>query len=348
MNKTIITTAITLALASATITTAHASNKTLNSVKIDQEIMIDGSAEGIWDSAESLKVKLNKLPYKPENGYDGIKRTDVFVKSLYDNENVYFLYTYKDPTKSLNRFPWVKQEDGTWKQLINKDETGHENTYYEDKFAVYWDINTEGFAKKGCNEACHRAKDGKINGIEDKNPARKYTDAGEYIDMWHWKGVRRNEFSQLDDQYVDSNTDPKKNKGWGRKGDDKTGGVYVNNKKDGQPAYVMSDLTDESVIIDDNKKVAFTADYDQTSRIPGVITSAYTGSRGDVVTKGVWAEGVWTIEIKRKLITTHTNSKTQDVQFDDLTKQYPFGLAVFDNSQINHLYHRGAYNLKFK
>ncbi|WP_211217142.1 hypothetical protein [Psychromonas hadalis] len=30
----------------------------------------------------------------------------------------------------------------------NKDDTGHDNTYYEDKFAILWDINSDGFAEK--------------------------------------------------------------------------------------------------------------------------------------------------------------------------------------------------------
>jgi len=341
--------AISAALAVSMVpASALAAKKVLESVQLPTEISIDGVADSAWDSAKTTKIKIRKMPYKPVNGYEGIKKTTVNMKSMYDDENVYFLYTYKDPTKSLNRFPWMKQDDGSWKQLKNKDETGHENTYYEDKFAVYWNINSPEFAKKGCDSACHRAKDGKINGIVDKNPARKYTDEGETLDMWHWKSVRRNEFSQLDDQFVDSNTDPKKNKGWGRKGDHKTGGVYMNHKENGLPAFVSADLTEDSVIVDDANKIPFTADYSQTKRIPGVVVSAYTGSRGDVAAKGVWKDGVWTLEMKRKLVTTGKFADIQDVQFTDLDKEYPFAVAVFDNSQINHIFHDGVLNLKFK
>ncbi len=34
------------------------------------------------------------------------------MESLYDDKNVYYLIAYKDPTKSLARFPWVKQAEG--------------------------------------------------------------------------------------------------------------------------------------------------------------------------------------------------------------------------------------------
>jgi hypothetical protein len=38
----------------------------------------------------------------------------------------------------------------------------------------------------------------------------------------------------------------------------------------------------------------------------------------------------------------------QDVQFNDLNKAYSFGVSVFDNSQINHVYHNGVLNMVFK
>lgn len=348
MKYSIIATSTAVALSLLPLSLAQAKGDILESSKITSNITIDGTADQLWDGAKSVKVKLNKLPYKPDNGYKGIKKTTVEMKSLYDDEYVYFLVSYDDPTKSIDRFPWVKQEDGSWKQLSNKDSTGHDNTYYEDKFAVFWNINADGFEEKGCNTACHRAKDGMINGIKDKNPARKYTKEGQYIDMWHWKGVRSAVHNQLDDQYVNSNTDPKVNKGWGRKGDDKDGGGYVNNVKDGQPAFVSDNLKQDTLLILDTEKKPFTADYDKLERIPGLTGSPFTGSRGDVEVGAMWKDGVWTLEMKRKLVTSGKNADTQDVQFKDMNKAYPFGVAVFDNSQINHVFHRGVLNLEFK
>ena len=349
MKYNMITASTLMAVALAPVNIALAKELVLESDKTTAEIVIDGEVDAAWDSAVPINVRVNKLPYKPNNGYEGIKRTNVELKSLYDDEYVYFLVIYADPTKSIDRFPWIRQEDGSWKQLMNKDSTGHDNTYYEDKFAMYWNINADDFAEKGCNAACHRAKDGMNAGREDGNPARKYTLSEEqFIDMWHWKGVRTAAHNQLDDQYVDSNTDPKQNKGWGRKGDSKTGGGYVNNVKDGQPAYVADDLTDETLLILESEKKSFTADYDKTDRIPGLTGAPFMGSRGDVEVGAVWDDGVWTLEMKRKLVTSGENAETQDVQFKDLSQLYPFGVAVFDNSQINHIYHRGVINLEFK
>jgi len=335
-------------LASAPLTIAQAKTTTLESIKAPSAITIDGVAESVWDSAPAVKMKLNKLPYKPNNGYPGIKKTTVEMKSVYDSEYIYFLITYKDPTESMERYPWIKQADGTWKDMVKKDSTGHENTYYEDKFAILWDINADNFAKKGCNAACHRAKDGKIDGKPSKSPARKYTKEGQTIDMWHWKGVRTNPNGQLDDQYIDSNTDAKKNKGWGRKGDHKTSGGYGYNKKDGQPEFISANMTATSPAILDAEKMPIPKGFDKFDRIPNLVTAPFTGSRGDIATVGVWKDGVWTLEMKRKLITTGEKATIQDVQFDDMDKVYPFGIAVFDNTQINHIYHRGVMALEFK
>mgnify|MGYP006875466307 CR=1 FL=1 len=55
--------------------------------------------------------------------------------------------------------------------------------------------------------ACH------LNEPGDSSAGRKYTATdGETIDMWHAKYVRSMPMGMFDDQYVDNNTDPKKNR----------------------------------------------------------------------------------------------------------------------------------------
>ena len=82
--------------------------------------------------------------------------------------------------------------------------------------------------------------------------------------------------------------------------------------------------------------------------MPGIVVAPFDGSRGDIAAKGVWKNGVWTVEIRRKLVTTGDKVKEQDVQFDDLKKTYYFGVSVFDNTAINHTYHEGVHRLTFK
>ena len=114
---------LTAAAIVALSTTAIAADQTLVSTKAGSAIILDGQMDKAWEAAKEITVKVDELPYEPSNGFEGMQETDVKIKSLYDDTHVYFLFTYKDPTKSLERFPWVKQDDGSWKKLSNKDDT---------------------------------------------------------------------------------------------------------------------------------------------------------------------------------------------------------------------------------
>ena len=326
-------------------TSAYGADQTLISSKAGSPIVLDGMADKAWDAAKAITIKVDELPYEPSNGYPGMQSTDVSVKSLYDSENVYFLITYKDPTKSLARFPWVKQSDGSWKKLADKDSTGHDNTYYEDKMAMFWDISTKGFAEEGCMIACHLDEPG------DSSAGRKYTDsADQTIDMWHAKFVRSLPMGMFDDQYVDNNTDPKKNKGWGRKGDTGKGGYKNNdNAAKSAPAFMnLNPTEDELYYVIPSKKVPFVDNFKEGDVVPGIHIAPMQGGRADILSRNHYDNGTWTLEVMRALKTEGENVDTQDVQFTDMGKSYPFGIAVFDNSQINHLYHAETLEMKFQ
>ena len=323
----------------------------LVSVKTKSPIVLDAFQEKAWSKAKALKVVLDETPYKPSNGYDGMKETTVSIKSSYNKSSIYFYIQWDDPTKSLARFPWIKQANGSWKQSMAKDSTGHDNSFYEDKLGIYWEIKAQGFKKKGCDVSCHIAEDGKVDGIKDTSAGRKYTKlAGETIDMWHWKGVRTNPLGLFDDQFVDSTKDPKKNKNWGRKGDDKIGGGYKNNinKAKTGPVFMNSGGSEEyKYMVVPWLRTKFVDNFKTGDVVPGIVLSAFTGHRADIKVKGAWKDGKWTLEVKRSLKTRGKNAKIQDVQFSDLKKPYYFGLSVFDNSQINHIYHNGSIELRF-
>ena len=70
------------------------------------------------------------------------------------------------------------------------------------------------------------------------------------------------------------------------------------------------------------------------SMLASVLTYPLGGTRADIDAKGYYnpAKKTWTYEIKRKLVT----GDDKDVQFDNLGRIYKFGIAVFDNAQIEH------------
>jgi ethylbenzene dehydrogenase len=268
------------------------------------------------------------------------------MKSLYDAENIYFLVEWADPTESLELQPWVKQSDGSWKQSRNPDSTGSENTYSEDKLGLMWNVNGKDFETRGCSADCHKSRNGKLNGVDEKLPARKYTNnPGEVADFWAWRAVSTNPVGQMEDGYIDDNKDPKNNPNWGRHVDDSTGGGTVPNEANSKPAFMNAAPGGPKYYVLGNAKVPFVDNFKAGDIVGSVVVAPATGSRGDIEAKGVWKAGKWTVEIKRKRAAANPK---QDVQFTDAKKAYAFGVSVFDNTSINHLFVEGVQKLTLK
>jgi hypothetical protein len=313
----------------------------LASVPADQAPTLDGVAdEALWADAMAVDI--------PVAGGANTAATTVTVKSVYSGDMVYFLATWPDPTESFLRAPWEMQADGSWKQLKDpNDRGGDNNVWYEDKLAIIWPISDTipNYETLGCFTACHAGEN-----ADAKPYGNKYTaEEGQMGDIWHWKSVRS--LNQADDQYVDSTRYSTATVEAGRHGDPKESGGYVDNKtedgklpafmpsgadfpKDGSPGYIL-----------DSEKVPFDAAvFKAGDRLPGIVKSEFVGDRGDIAAGWKWADGVWTLELGRKLVT----GSQYDVQFDDLTATYHFGVAVFDNAQVRHSFEMGATALMFK
>lgn len=308
----------------------------LVAVKVPHAPRLDGTAESLWNGATPITIKVA--------GGANQGAHDVTLRAVYTGDSVYFMARWNDRTHSLRRFPWVKQPDGTWKQLSTSTEHD-ENTYYEDKFAMIWDINVSGFQQAGCFVTCHAGE--KPAGSSYGN---KYTrNPGELGDIWHWKSVRTNPVSQIDDQYLDSaRYDAEKASGAGRHSDPKEAGGYTNNtSKDGKlPAFAPQGFKPAPPYwIVDSQKTAFDdSKYKAGAEVPGILVAPFKGDRGDIPGRGAYKDGMWTLEWGRKLV---TGSKF-DVQYSDLTKAYHFGVAVFDNAQVRHAFQSGVARLVFK
>jgi hypothetical protein len=345
----------------------------LVSVKVSSPPVIDGVIDGAWDNSP----KMNFSTTVPEvtgdvfRGYAGNIIPSVTLRSAYDDNNIYFVVEWADPTKSMTRLPWYfdpatqrwAQESGaptfTTGSILRK-------AFYEDKIAFLWNVNNSvaGWNTGTCYKSCHTglpAADGS---------SRHYTNTGsEVIDMWHWKSVRggHNAGYQFEDQQQ-VNSYPN-----GRKGDSGND-VYFNNTQKltitgstisvNVPKYIIPGRTEYGWIMNDEvtagtaKVVTEVAangaltlsdatvidpntgtDYQRNGAgvgpksIPGlVLYNSYTGSRGDISCKGTYTGTGWILELTRALKTTDAVS---DVDFSSLNDQY-FGFAIFENAQIAH------------
>ncbi|HZD60511.1 MAG TPA: S-layer homology domain-containing protein, partial [Anaerolineae bacterium] len=241
---------------------------------------------------------------------------------------------------------------------------------FEDKFAIAWGArdtsatvaNVAGFKATGCAVLCHA-----IPGVGTSNDKKFTNSAGEVADVWQWKLIGTGAVGFVDDQYIDATRPSTATPEAGIK-NDQPGDAYEDNTATAIadtliPTWVSPDqpiTTDTPNKLDPycipygQKQVATTATLSALpagSEIAGVLVKNVTGDRGEITAQKETTTAVgydpsstmWTLEFSRALI---TNSDT-DVQFDDLQDTYYFGVAVFDNAQIEHSFHKGAYTLEF-
>jgi hypothetical protein len=297
----------------------------------------DGTLDAAWQGAPVLSVKAIGGKNLPGGS------TEIELRAVHTADTVYFRMQYKDPTMSVRRAPWVKQADGSWQQLKDpNDKGGDNNTYYEDKMGMIWNINSPSFEARGCGAACHTG--------EGKPFGNKYLpNPGERADMWHWKSVRTGSIGQTDDQYLDATRyDKDKAPEAGRKSDPKTGGGYANNVSDDKkgPKFALKGNKPAPPywIVDAEKDAFDDSKYKAGDEVPGIVVAPITGDRGDISAKSSWKDGVYTLVFWRKLVT----GSEFDVHFDDLKKQYAFGVSVFDNAQVRHAFTPGVLKMMFQ
>lgn len=311
----------------------------LVSLFVEEAPTLDGFAdEAFWADAVTIEAEVRRGANMEEG--------DVTVQSVYTEDSVYFLVTWTDPTQSWMRFPWEMQEDGTWIQLKDPENMGgDENIWYEDKFSFIWSIDNsiEDFEYDGCFMACH-------SGDDDDTPkpyGNKYTlNEGEMGDIWHWKSVRN--VGQMHDQYLDWTAWSEETGSAGRHSDPKDSGGYTNNvveNDDGtrMPAFMPAgddfarDGSPGHILAED--VVEFDASFfEPGDRVAGIIVEPFVGDGGDISAGWNYEDGMWTLEVGRALVT----GSEYDVQFDDLSGEYFFGVAAFDNAQVRHAFQRGV------
>lgn len=198
---------------------ATVSTTTLVSVKTATAPTIDGSVEGLWKNAPVLNI--NPTVPDPGNGlftgYNG-QVYPATLQSMYDDQYVYFLAQWSDPTKSVYVATWYfDPATKLWAQEPTSkkfDANGNviRDGFGEDKFAMLFNIDnsTPKFISQTCYASCHIftpytnfAVSPPVE-VSNANEGNHYTNgASEKIDMW-WCHLSRDViFNQMDDNYQD-------------------------------------------------------------------------------------------------------------------------------------------------
>jgi hypothetical protein len=318
--------------------------ETVTAIAFDTAPTLDGVADdAAWAAAAPAK-----LHFKKGANFDDKGSTDGTIRAARVGDELFLLLQYEDPTHSEQRSPYVKQADGSWQKLKDpEDKGGDNNRYYEDKAALLWPIGNSiaDFEVDGCFAACHDDEPPKPYG-------NKYTEnEGERGDLWHLKTVRTGPVGQVDDGWLDhTRFDPETAKNAGRKTDAKTGGGYEDIELvEGKPAVMSRDgkaankggsywvMAADQVPFDDSR-------FEPGDEVASIMIAPFEGDRGDIALGLSWNDGVWTMEMRRKLVT----GSEADVQFEDLTAAYPFAVSVFDNAQVRHAFMQKPIALVFE
>jgi hypothetical protein len=136
----------------------------LTSYKTTTAPSIDGTIDPIWENA----TKLNVVPQVPDpgnalfTGYIG-EKYPATIRSMYDDQNIYFLVEWNDATNNSNLAPWYFDpvakrwnQEGSARVYDVSGKLTREG-WGEDKLAMLWDIDysTSKFETQTCYGSCH-------------------------------------------------------------------------------------------------------------------------------------------------------------------------------------------------
>ena len=126
------------------------------------------------------------IPVKGREILGGEEET-VFTKAVYNDDSLYFLFKWMDPTMSVIKQSW--QFDGEqWVHLKGN----------EDRIALLFETTRiNKFATRGCAVTCHSPADAPR---KDWKFATKT--AAEKGDLWHWKAARSAPYNYADDAWL--------------------------------------------------------------------------------------------------------------------------------------------------
>lgn len=168
-----------------------------------------------------------------------------------------------------------------------------------------------------------------------------------FVDLMQWRAARSNPVGMADDGYVleyrlfDKG---KKMFSWNVDRKTMTPKYMFDAAKVGSKALKVADIDENSkphAVIKEQNAVPYDANagWQEGDVLPGrLLTTSVEGSAGDNTSaKGMWKDGVWTVEFTRKLNTGHP----EDDKIMKVGGVYTVGFAVHDDNVTTRFHHVG-------
>ncbi len=245
----------------------------LISIRVEKAPELDGSAgEAIWRSAPELQLTARRVM-----GPNAGESTNISIRSVHTDADVYFLVTWDDKTQDVSHKSWV------WNANKKAYEEGKDR---EDMFAVVFE-HTGTF-------------------VPDM-----LAPVDAVWDVWHWKAFRTNPQEYAMDKthrYTRQKPEGKANE---------------HRSYDGKPIWIARP-EDAGDTVEKKQEAPKEHKGDQ---VPQYVPGKPTASAADVRAKGTWADGRWTLELGRKLNTSHAD----DTAFAP-SRTYKMALSAFDRT----------------
>ena len=331
--------------------------RTLAVERVETAPVLDGDpGDPAWQAAEPVAIATDRGANLPGGA------VTVEVRAVHDGEHAWFMFRWADPQRSQKHLPLVKTEAG-WQVMQSEYEINDEDDYYEDKFSVvlaHRPALGSGTAHLGQNLIAgpHRPT---TRGLH-------YTADGSVADMWHWKSVRTGGMGLVDDNQFGPPQPSEKPGARYTAGYDKdpedSGGYTENWTKLDEDAPLTGGLVVPKFLPADPVILERlgTVDLDPTAQDDGiwyllqdevvpydpaldtypvgtvlpavVIEGPFTGDRGDLPAGAEWRDGMWTLEVSRKLDT----GSPYDVALRPGEDVYLW-VAAFNHTQTRHSQH---------
>ena len=288
---------------------------------------VENAPAGLDDPAWQ-KAKAVDVHFEGKERFAG-KKASVATKAVYTDQEIYFLFSWKDANRSVTKGAWTYDGQKWSHQKGN-----------EDRISLLFEINRiKNYATKGCAVVCHvpegapNAKDGKFG----------TSSAAEKGDLWHWKAARSDPAGFADDTWVTVISEKK----GGRKSDAGKGGDTKNMTDDkSMPKYMLA--PDKKLVKNDILLASHSVEIKDYSVFKAGDTITYRmpkmpeGSRADIKATSRYADGSWTVMLYRQLDTGNDD----DVAFNP-RKKYNFAMALFDDSGDEDSYDSEVLSLQF-